>query len=141
MGLVRLPARKDYWRQDPNNWPVHPLATEISRDRFDFIWRHIHLDNVTAVDDIDESILEVDDGAVIPGTEQYVVVETVDDNTPEADADRPPTLEEIQQNEKWYKKAALILDHVNEFSKTVCVYPGFNLSIDEMMKLFKGRSH
>ena len=45
--------------------------------------------------------------------------------------------EEIEQNEKWSKKASLILDHVNEFSKTVYVYPGFNLSIDKMMKLLK----
>ena len=88
MELVWCPARKDYWRQDPHNWLLHPPAQEISMNQFYFIWRHIHLDAVTEVDNIDESILEVDDGAVIPEAEQYVVVETVDNNTPEVDDDR-----------------------------------------------------
>jgi len=33
------------------------------------------------------------------------------------------------------------LNHVNTVSKKLCTYPGFALSIDEMMKIFKGRSH
>lgn len=49
--------------------------------------------------------------------------------------------QEIEQNKRWYKKAELNLNHINEFSKKVCDYPGFCLSIDEMTKLFKGRSH
>ena len=32
------------------------------------------------------------------------------------------------------------MDIVNKLSKKLCKYPGFALSIDEMMKLFKGRS-
>lgn len=78
---------------------------------------------------------------ILKEEQQRAEVETVHNDTLEEDKDRPPTLEEVEQNEKWYKKASLILDHVNEFSKTVYEYPGFNLSIDEMMKLFKDRSH
>jgi hypothetical protein len=38
--------------------------------------------------------------------------------------------------ELWYAKAKLILDHVNDFSSSLCEYPGFALSLDEMMKVF-----
>ena len=94
---------------------------------------------MTTVDDIDNSIPEVDDGELIGEEEDVVEVETVNNDTPEEEQE-PPTLEEVKKNEKWYKKASLILNHVNKFSKTVCIYPGFNLSIDEIIKLFKGRS-
>lgn len=40
----------------------------------------------------------------------------------------------------WYEKVKIFLDHVNEFSQTHCVHPGFALSTNEMMKLSKGRS-
>ena len=40
--------------------------------------------------------------------------------------------------ELWYQRAKLFLDRVNKFSRTYCKHPGFALSIDEMMKLFKG---
>ena len=34
-----------------------------------------------------------------------------------------------------------MLDWVNKFPCTHCIHPGFAISIDEMMKLFKGRSN
>ena len=34
-----------------------------------------------------------------------------------------------------------MIDWVNKFLQTYCVYPGFAISIDEMMKLFKGQSN
>jgi len=42
MGLVRLPNRQDYWKQD-DLWPVHQPALTISRARFEYIWRNLHL--------------------------------------------------------------------------------------------------
>ena len=33
-----------------------------------------------------------------------------------------------------------VVDYVKGFTRTVCEHPGFNLSLDEMMKLFKGCS-
>ena len=38
----------------------------------------------------------------------------------------------------WYQKVKIFLDHVNEFSQSTCKNPGFALSIDEMIELFKG---
>ena len=40
--------------------------------------------------------------------------------------------------DKWYYKAKFMLDWVNKLSRLYCLHPGFALSIDEMMKLFKG---
>jgi Transposase IS4 len=37
-------------------------------------------------------------------------------------------------------KAAPFVAHVNKVSKRLCHHPGFALSIDEMMHLFKGQS-
>ena len=46
-------------------------------------------------------------------------------------------------DESWYKKASFMIDWTNKFSQTYCVHPGFAISIDEMIKLFKfkGRSN
>ena len=42
MGVVRLPARRDYWVVDPK-WPKHPVTGKTTRARFDCIWRNLHL--------------------------------------------------------------------------------------------------
>ena len=44
------------------------------------------------------------------------------------------------QDERWFAKAAPIIDLVNKISKKVCKFPAFCVSIDEQMKKFKGRS-
>ena len=41
------------------------------------------------------------------------------------------------EQKKWYYKARFMLDWVNKFSRTHCFHPGFAISIDEMMELFK----
>ena len=44
MGILRLPCRNDYWRR-----MKHPFQTNfgyyMSRDRFNLIWRYLHLQN------------------------------------------------------------------------------------------------
>ena len=138
MGIVKLPAKGDYWTTDLN-WPSHPFKGEISRDRFKFIWRNIHLDGIDTEDDIDKTISVNEDGQFVPDNEPQVDV-AVDNNEEDEEPD-PPSKEEVEKNQRWYKKAEKILNHVNSVSKELCTYPGFCLSIDEMMKLFKGRSH
>ena len=44
------------------------------------------------------------------------------------------------QDERWFAKAAPIIDLVNKTSKKVCKFPAFCVSIDEQMKKFKGHS-
>lgn len=44
------------------------------------------------------------------------------------------------EQQPWYSKVKPLLDHVNQLSKRLCRHPGFALSVDEMMRKFKGRS-
>ena len=62
--------------------------------------------------------------------------EEVDDKTMNKEDD-----DDKAEQEKWYYKAKFMLDWVNRFSQTHCIHPGFDISIDEMMKLFKGCSN
>ena len=45
MGIVVLPDKDDYWNTNPII-PDHHICNELgmNRDRFRFIWRHIHFD-------------------------------------------------------------------------------------------------
>ena len=47
MGVMRLPSRHDYWRKTRQLLVTH-FGTVMSRNRFDQIWRYLHLsDNET----------------------------------------------------------------------------------------------
>ena len=44
MGIIRLPHRHDYWRR--SKWLLETKFNEVMpRDRFDLIWRYLHLQN------------------------------------------------------------------------------------------------
>jgi len=45
MGVVQLPCKDDYWRDDAP-LPKHRLTTQITRERFRYIWRYIHLPSI-----------------------------------------------------------------------------------------------
>ena len=46
MGIIRLPKRTDYWRTKESCWLAHTnFGKAISRDRFNCIWRYVHLQN------------------------------------------------------------------------------------------------
>ena len=63
-----------------------------------------------------------------------------DDDDESIDTDTDVDDDDGRDVELWYQRAKLFLDRVNKFSRSYCRHPGFCLSIDEMMKLFKGRS-
>ena len=137
-------------------------------DKIDYIQRNIHLGRPEDEEQvIDEDISPDQDGEFVPEEEvveeeeEYEVetvekdddndwggagVDTNDDTNGDADSqglidtDTDNEFDDKGYIEVWYAKAKLFLDHVNDFSRTVCEHPGFNLSLDEMMKLFKGRS-
>ena len=44
MGVMRLPSRHDYWRKT-RQLLVTQFGTIMSRNRFDQIWRYLHLSN------------------------------------------------------------------------------------------------
>ena len=43
-------------------------------------------------------------------------------------------------DERWYEKAALLIDNVKKVSQHLFIWSGFSVSIDETTKKFKGRS-
>ena len=47
-GIVRLPSKRDYWSKHPI-LPTHSIMTELgmNRPRFEFIFRHFHVNTVT----------------------------------------------------------------------------------------------
>ena len=68
----------------------------------------------------------------------YVATASDDDDDGSVDIDTDCDDNNGRNVELWYQRAKLFLDQVNKFSRTYCKHPGFALSIDEMMKLFKG---
>jgi len=133
-GIVRVPSKDDYWRQQNDFWPVHPVAQNLTRDMYQYIWRNFHAErrnHVPPEEEVDEAINEEEDG-----TED--VNEDEEDDTEEEDEDEED--EEVEHDTRWYAKVSTFYDHVVRVSKKICTRPGSKLSLDEMMKLFKGRS-
>jgi len=134
MGLVRLPNRRDYWRQD-DLWPLHQPALTITRARFEYIWRNLHL--VGGQGSLDEEV-DLDEEAEMD-MEAMEQLEPEDFQT--EDVLEQPEEDMVETKDtRWYNKCAVFLDHVATTSRKICIKPGSRMSIDEMMKRFKGRS-
>lgn len=124
MGLVKLPSKKDYWRAGESAvWPVHPIFAHMPRVLFEYIWRNVHLT------DVEPEEAAVEEAVQDRADDEEEFDQDDDNNNPNQEADM-----------RWYVKAAPIVDHMNAVSKKVCRHPSFACSVDEMMKLFKGRS-
>jgi hypothetical protein len=167
MGYCKLPARHDYWKKKQQNscLPSHWMDGTISRDKFEYLWRNISLSNDGDDDeDIDNSISDEADGEFVDDhdyaahnndssddddssdEEEEEEEEEDDDNNNNNNADGSFDYDTVvddddDDDESWYKKASFMIDWTNKFSRMYCVHPGFAISIDEMMKLFKGRSN
>jgi hypothetical protein len=115
MDVVTLPAKKDYWRGE-GMWPTHKPFSYMSERRFHQIWMNIHLVKPENNENDEE-----------PNGETEIDDSFRDDDVEPVD-------------ERWYAKAAPRIDHVNKTSQQITKWLGDTLSIDEMMKLFKGRS-
>ena len=141
---------------------------QFGRDRFEYIWRNIHLDCQPdpGHEKFDADVDENDDGSIVPEEEEedddkndeedltedeklkkereqrikdtYVATKSDDDDDVSIDYNTDINDNDSRNVELWYQRAKLFLDRVNKFSRTYCKHPGFALSIDEMMKLFKG---
>ena len=122
MGVVRLPAKEDYWKQEPDFWPAHPVLGGMPHHRFKCMWRTIHL---SETEEVDAEEPELDDD----NEEEEEEEEVIDDTDEERDVDT-----------RWYSKCAMIVESFVETSQKLCTHLGKTLSIDEMMKKFKGRS-
>ncbi len=166
MGLVKLPAKKDYWRQG-GDWPAHGITVSMSRDCFQYIWWYFHVsyngddmtsNNAGEEDNVDEIFddfwgMEMDGykrddqdnsnedgmeedidvgGTDIPDRASEIFANGTDDNENDVAND-----DEVQS---WYHKVEDFLDHVNKTSQKLVNKSSDFLSLNEMMKLFKGWS-
>ena len=82
-------------------------------------------------DDVDDDNVANDDSTDVDDNDDGINLETVTEEDEHKD-------EHEGIEDKWYYKAKFMLDWVNKFLCLYCLHPGFALSIDEMMKLFKG---
>ena len=98
-------------------WPTRKVLSHMSYKRFQVIWRNMYLVKPDEGDDDGDETDSDDEG----------------EDTDDDDGSQPP-------DERWFAKAAPIIDLVNETSKKVCKFPAFCVSIDEQMKKFKGHS-
>ena len=139
---------------------------KFPRDRFLYIWRYIHLEDIEpsllSTEEDFENIKEEDDGNILP-TQQKMTHQEYDEEQREHWEHDDDSIEQANNDNKdydtssdydtdtkhdddrgvnlWYQKVKKFLDHINKISKKCCTHPGFALSINKMMKLFKGRSN
>eukprot|EP00977_Amphora_coffeiformis_P022349 scaffold10854_cov76-Amphora_coffeaeformis.AAC.1 len=66
MGLAKLPNKRDYWRGGGDDlWPSNIPCLTLTRDRFAYIWRNIHMVGATEeADDEDANVDEDEDNEV-----------------------------------------------------------------------------
>ena len=139
MGVVRLPSKADYFLASDGVLPVHHVL-KLSRKRFDYIWRNVHtsfkpnspLDegNDAANSDAEELLEDVQVVVVNDGVDEDDEVD--EEGEEEALLNTPAPL--------WYDTIKGFIYHVRKVSKELCKHPGWVLSLDEMLKKFKGRS-
>ena len=161
MGLVKLPAKKDYWKQG-GVWPAHSVTSGMSRDRFHYIWQNFHVsyvsnnnndnnmpeqdENDNLVDDFFGHVGNKDDEN--DGMEEDVewTADDIPDRATETFTESKDVgcddeyLSSDAEVQTWFHKVEHFLDHVNTVSKGLVDKLSDFLSLDEMMKLFKGRS-
>ena len=127
MGAVVPPSKDDCWRAEADFWPVHPIVAPLPFHRCKRIWRTIHLSHDDEVDAEDPVMDRMED--------EEEEQEVGDPTPPLVDCDM-----EQDVDTRWCQKAAETVEHFVEVSQRLCNHLGHCLSVDEMMKLFKGRS-
>ena len=141
MGLIKLPCKYDYWSTAP--WmPDHPLCKTLgmTRDRFEFLWRHFHIHDPG-------DAISADDGEDLDDNEDAELVTIGLDRVAreqESAAGEEPEQEEsedeMKKREVWFEKLRPVIDHVRSVSQAMIFTLGTILSLDEMMIRFFGRS-
>ena len=136
MGVIRLPEKDDYWSTEPL-MPVHELCHQhgMTRNRFRFLWRHIHLSVVQNTEEDDEDEDE----------RQEMRIDQVQRNDNEsedyAEADEVTGMPAVASKVVWFEKLRPFVNHFRDVSEGLIHILGTNLSIDEMIVRFRGRSN
>jgi hypothetical protein len=107
------------------------------------LWRWFHTsyssrgaDETTGVTEEEEEFFEE-----APGEGGVDMMEFADVVTDGDDDDEEEEEEEAPRPPIWYSSIIQgFIDHVNNVSQKLCRHPGWKVSIDEMLRKFKGRS-
>ena len=143
MGVVRLPARRDYWVVDPK-WPKHPLTGKMTRGRFDYIWRNLHLvapddEDVAETTSAEKADEEVDGGDDRIDIEICRVQHDMESEESDDQDSDDSFMFNVTEN-VWFSKVSPLVDHVRSTSLKVIACHSKWLSLDEQMVRFRGRS-
>eukprot|EP00171_Calliarthron_tuberculosum_P023663 IDg23663t1 len=139
MGIVRLPAKDDYWSTE-RIMPSHPLLDSLPHARFKYIWRNLHLMGPSTGDET----VDADDANAEEAEPHMREPESPLSDDSDDDGDDEQTVEEVDEDaeysETWFEKVRVLIDHVRETSLKLLLRPGLAVCIDEMMIKFEGRS-
>ena len=114
MGLVRLPAKDDYFRTD-GQWPTHPCLSGLTNNWFLYMFRYIHLVQ-TELPDVEEPLFVDLNGDPLEAGD-----DTDDEEEEEGDIEDCNVEREVDG--RWYAKAAPLLDHfVNVSRRYACTH-------------------
>jgi Transposase IS4 len=150
MGMVKLPAKDDYFPTSRECWfPPHPRI-HLNKTRFNYIWRTFHCaykpgDDETLFenekeriddpeDDDDQFYFDAEMEEDEDGAEVFFETEGFEEDAAQYNTDNN------SREHKWYSAVKNIINHVNRINKLLLRIPGLILSLDEMLRRFKGRS-
>ena len=144
-GIVRLPSKRDYWLQNCEWLPSHPICqvNGMTRERFEFLWRYFHCNRSTNDDfENDDTNVDEDEDNLVD-----LVVERCDrEQQQEQEQEEDAIIEEDEDpsssngSDVWYEKIFPIVDHVRKRSMDLIYTLGTHLALDEQMIRFMGRS-
>ena len=148
MGIVRLPdTKEDYWSTE--KWmPEHPICIEngMTRNRFRFIWRHFHVSHQSETGG--REVQDNQDGETMAGEVHQRVnrVEREQDNDLDSESDSDSedgtTVDNNDDSKKvWFDKLSPLIEHFRNVSEEIIFVLGSNMSLDEMIIRFAGRSN
>lgn len=135
MGLVHLSCKEDYFF--PNEFsdvlPLHP-SIKINKNTFLYLWRWFHTDrsSVSNIDDDDAAAIDDDED------EDHEENEEEEDENEIEEHDDNIDFEDSQPD--WFHQVNDFINHIHKVIRKVCKHPGSIVSIDEMLRKFKGRS-
>ena len=147
-GLVKLPSKRDYWNRSSNYMPIHPIAKELgmNRDRFLFLWRHIHIGEISTEDIEPDEKDDDDDDEKLDQTVERVQQDQEEEVLEKNDGDMPNLVnaskaKKAEESTKvWFHKLQFLVNHVREVSFDLTFVLGTLLSLDEMMIRYCSRS-
>jgi len=138
-GIVKLPRMAFYWKKK-SKWPEHFISKYLSRDTVEDIKRYLKVEPVAIPHVVDDD-KKIDP----PGGHAHADLEDADakDLEPEHDDVKDDAEDEVHDapgdDAVWFSKIKHMLDLITTTTTTL-VTPSSNVSIDEMMIRFVGRS-